>query len=309
MANQNLTGISKNLAASIKADQAHKEVEKFPLAKIRIGISVSDSENALTFGFSKLHQKDFTIELTRYLLANGAHLVYGGDLRKEGFTLAFSELAFQYRRMEADGNALFTNFFGWPIHIGISKSEEVEFKKNRVEIIKIAAPIEVPRKLRNTFVPPDAEENKIYWAKSMTLMREQMVSNCHARIFLGGQVSGYKGFYPGIIEEAYLTLERRQSAYFLGAIGGATSYIIRAIKGEKPRSLANELSDLYPAASKLLPSKSLDSLLTKIGAVGLKGLASINGLTVHQNKVLFESRHFQEMIFFILKGLHSRKKR
>ena len=95
-------------------------------------------------------------------------------------------------------------FLGWPIHLKLENSDEASFKKNRVKVIKIASPSEVPKGLRKTIVAPDSAVNKYYWAKSMTKMRLEMIKNCDARIFIGGKLSEYKGFYPGIIEEAYL---------------------------------------------------------------------------------------------------------
>lgn len=305
MGKQDLSGISKNLAASIKDDRAHKEVISLPLSKLRIGISISESEDSQALGFSIQHQKDFTIEITRYLLANGAHLVYGGDLRKDGFTYAFSELAFQYRRKETSGDVHFTNYFGWPIHLNLTRSDEVEFKKNRVEVFKCSPPSEVPINRRDGFISPDSDEHKMFWARSMTMMREKMVSDCNGRVVLGGQITGYKGFYPGIIEETYYALKQRQPVFLLGAIGGATGFLIRAIKGEAAKSLVDELTAAFPQVTKLKAPMALVTMLNEIRAIGLAGLAKFNRLTIQQNHILFESRQFQEMIFYILTGLHT----
>jgi len=196
----------------------------------RIGISVSDSDEYEQLGFSKTHQKDITIELTRYLLANDAHLVFGGDLRAQGYTYAFSELSFQYRKKEEHNKMNYTNFLGWPIYNNIMHSDEADFKKNRVEIVRTFPPKNVPSNLINKKDIPDTIENKVLWAYSMSNMRNAMIKQSDARIFLGGTLSSYKGFYPGVIEEGYLTLKAKQPLYLLGAFGGATNLLIRAIK-------------------------------------------------------------------------------
>jgi hypothetical protein len=44
-------------------------------------------------------------------------------------------------------------------------------------------------------------------------MREAMVERTDARIVLGGRVSGHQGKYPGIFEEAYVTLCAQKPLY------------------------------------------------------------------------------------------------
>lgn len=308
----NISGVSLNLSQSISKDIADEIKEiKLPLGNRRIGISVSDSEEYGELGYSKIHQKDITVETTRYLLVNGAHLVYGGDLRQDGYTYAFSELAFQYRKKELDSKMHYTNYFGWPIHLKLENSDDATFKRNRVRIIKVEPPTEVPIELRSTPLPPSSPENKYYWAKSMTKMRKEMVENCDARILIGGKLSDYKGFFPGIIEEASFALEQKQPIYLIGAFGGATSILIRAIKGEKVSKLENELLEWYPSLRELYDTcaKRKDSVPTissniqKFQQLGLKGLSKINRLTSEQNEILFETKHFSEIIFYTLAGL------
>ena len=48
---------------------------------MRIGVSVSDSSNLARLGLAAEHVEDDMVEITRYLLAVGATVVYGGDLR------------------------------------------------------------------------------------------------------------------------------------------------------------------------------------------------------------------------------------
>ena len=81
----NISGMSKTSANIIaQSDEIEDILSQNTLKDKRIGISVSDSDDYKELGFSENHQKDITIELTRYILVNGGHLVYGGDLRKEG---------------------------------------------------------------------------------------------------------------------------------------------------------------------------------------------------------------------------------
>lgn len=308
----NVSGISSNLSKSIAKDIAIEAKEAdLPLSNKRIGISVSNSEEYRELGFSEIHQKDITVEATRYLLANGAHLVYGGDLRQGGYTYAFSELAFQYRRKDKDSTMHYTNYFGWPIHLRLKNSDEALFKRNRVKVVKVEVPKEVPADLQGTQILPATPEDKYYWALSMTKMRREMISDCNARIFIGGKLSNYMGFYPGIIEEAYLSVEQKQPIYLIGAFGGATSVLIRAIKGESVKDLVNEILEWHPTAQDIykmavernIVIPSVRSILEKFHKMGIKGLSKYNKLSKEQNEILFDTKHLNEMILYTLLGL------
>lgn len=312
-----ITGVSENLSDSIQQNiEKEKKNIILPLAGIKIGISVSDSDDYHQLGFSEIHQKDITIEFTRYLLSNGAHLVYGGDLRLGGYTAAFSEIAFQYRKIEEKNEMLFTNYFGWPIHLKLKSSDEAYFKRNRVKIKKIGRPEEAPEQLDAVQILPDSIENRFYWAKSMAKMRIQMTSGSMARIFLGGRTKKYTGFYPGIIEEAYLALAAKQPIYLIGAFGGATAYIVRAFKGESAQKLANELLGEYPTINELYNYAdgiqhqylSITSIFSYFVKTGLKGISKLNKLTEEQNEILFTTTHFPEIIYYTLVGLNKTAK-
>lgn len=307
----NISGLSQDLSKSITRT-IEKEANSIilPLNKKKIGLSVSDSEEFLQLGFSETHQKDITIELTRYLLVNGAHIVYGGDLRKDGYTYALSELSFQYRLKEHHNASFYTNVFAWPIYNRLQNSDLADFKKNRVSLIKATSPKDVPANLRGRFVEPDTIENQVLWAKSMSQMRSEMVKLTKARISIGGRLSDYKGFFPGILEEAYLTIKSKQPLFLVGAFGGATNLVIRAIKGESHENLVNEifgqfpgLQELYQFVGKTVMTQQLNEIFTKFSQMGLKGLSSLNGLSNDENEVLFDTNHFHEMIYYILIGL------
>ncbi len=271
------------------------------------------SDDYKELGFSENHQKDITIELTRYLLVNGGHLVYGGDLRKEGYTNYFSELSFQYRDKEEQSKIYFTNYFGWPIYNQISNADVAIYKRNRVAIIKCKPPKEVPQKLKLKYIMADTLENRKLWALSMSQMRYEMTEKTNARIFLGGMLSKYKGFYPGIIEECTLALEKKQPIYLLGAFGGATNLIIRAIKGENEKKLSKEVINNYPQLIQLFPNEAvlinqLNEKFSMFKKLGITGLSRLNGLTKNENEVLFDTTHFHEMIYYTLKGLNQKLK-
>ncbi|RBN36165.1 hypothetical protein DMN50_36905, partial [Priestia megaterium] len=68
-------------------------------------------------------------------------------------------------------------------------------------------------------------------------MREQMNEDIDIRLIIGGKTKGYKGRYPGLVEEAYLALKSNKPIFLIGAFGGAARCIIEAIENGKTNEL------------------------------------------------------------------------
>lgn len=79
----------------------------------QIAISISESDDIVSFGGGDALLRDITIEISRHILIAGAKLVYGGDLRTQGFTELFKDLSCQYGQLEKSDNTTkyFTNYF------------------------------------------------------------------------------------------------------------------------------------------------------------------------------------------------------
>ncbi|MBC9911040.1 hypothetical protein [Chitinophaga varians] len=313
---ENISGVSKELSQAIKKNinKERKRID-FPLKEVGIGISVSESEEFLELGFSDMHLKDITIELTRYLLVNGAKLVYGGDLRQGGYTFIFSELAFQYRKQGNSDDRYFINYFPWPTYLQLSNVDLAQFKKNRVEIVRVPC---VNESLSDQWTAEgfsENPENQKLLAECISSMRAEMAQGTFGRIFIGGRLSDFRGFLPGILEEAFIAAQKKQPLYLVGAFGGATGFLIRAIKGERSDSLANELIDTFPPWRDLGQKDVKRNYKSKIKKVfdffkdmGANGLSELNGLSIERNNILFDSVHVQEIIYHILDGLKSKVK-
>ncbi len=69
-----------------------------PLSQKAVAISISDSPDMAVLGLAEEHLRDAMAEVARHLLAMGARLVYGGDLRAYGFTELLFELVARHRR-------------------------------------------------------------------------------------------------------------------------------------------------------------------------------------------------------------------
>ena len=62
-----------------------------------VAISVSEAPDSDVLGYGTEMIRDLTIELSRHLLIAGAKMLYGGDLRRYGYTELFCDLSLQYK--------------------------------------------------------------------------------------------------------------------------------------------------------------------------------------------------------------------
>ncbi|MBW7913402.1 MAG: hypothetical protein H3C54_06830 [Taibaiella sp.] len=308
----NISGVSDSISEHIKHDletPSRTDESKF-LTNRKIGVSISESEDIELLGFSEVHQQDAMIEFARYLLVQGATLVYGGDLRKDGYTLLFSELSFQYRDRSQHRKNHFINYSSYPIYLNISKTQELEFKKNRVEFKKIAPP-KIAKPISSTWFPPDSIQNKLIWSASLEKMRAEMNEVSDARIFMGGRSQGYSGVMPGVLEEALMSLNSNKPTYLIGAFGGITGAIIKALEGENPQEITEVFqfndSNYKKFISEIRKNGNGDvdyAIITKtIQEYGLSKLSKYNGLTKEENQILFTTPHIPVMLHYVLKGL------
>lgn len=275
-----------------------------------VAISISESPDSSTLGIGKAMFEDLSVELARHLLISGAHLVYGGDLRPGGFTELFKDLAYQYGIYEKDKTLknYFTNYLAWPIYIGMSPSTQAEYKSCRVLCQKSTIPDTIPTDLHSQMVPPSTVENLYYWAESLKAMRLEMESNIDARIILGGRVTGFKGYMPGLYEEAVNAAKANHPLFLLGGFGGASARLIQLIKGE------TSSDNLFEECCSNHSYQDFVSYLDKEKAeMNFKALDVFsnnmdvlkNGLSKEDNERLFVTTNVTEIIALILKGLRS----
>lgn len=294
--------------------QAYSELSK-SLKDKKIAISISESDDIQDYGGDEALLRDITIELSRHILVAGGKLIYGGDLRKQGFTELFADLSCQYGQNEKKDRdtKYFTNYFAWPIHLNLTKTHESDFEHSRVSIIKVDAPVECPPKLTKNFIAPDSPENCFLWSKSLTKMRLQMEKSVSARILLGGRTHGFKGKYAGILEEFIISHTKEHPIYLLGGFGGASKAIVDIIENNSSETYLLEearkdpfykdFMDYYNKKENIFPI-DYAKVYKKIQESGFAGLR--NGLTDEENKLLFQSTNVLEIVALILKGLNNK---
>ena len=136
--------------------------EPKPLSGKVVGISISDSPDLERLGFSNFHLKRTLIEISRHLLAQGATIAYGGDLRPDGFTLDLIEMVKVYNKQLTERGDKILNYLAWPLYLN-APIELLCEKKNELSVIKIPVPEFLKQSFdidEQNFLKPDSTRNR-----------------------------------------------------------------------------------------------------------------------------------------------------
>ena len=240
-------------------------------------------------------------------------MIYGGDLRKDGFTELFRDLSYQYGQYEKERPEIcyFRNYLAWPLYNNISLSVKAEYRSCRVELVDGQPSDAVPDEAKSEFIPPVGNENRYMWATSLTAMRYQEEQEAAARILVGGRTSGFTGQMAGIVEEFIIAKEKNHPIYLIGGFGGAAKVLVDIIEKKdgvssdtlKQKALTDDkyraLCDYYESKAQHIAYEDLDNIT--IAQLG-------NGLTEEDNKRLFHSVNVIEIVSLVLKGLQNKLK-
>lgn len=300
--------------------QVTGERRQKPLSGKVIGISISDSPDLPRLGFNAVHQQRAFIEISRHLLAQGASVAYGGDLRPGGFTIDLVEMVKAYNEEATERGEKILNFLAWPLHLRASVQWQAEHK-NEVSIKAIPLPQELkqpPFNLdENNYIEPNSTVNRYVWACCLTAMRKQMAKQIDARIILGGKVTDYKGAFPGIAEEAALAISNHKPLFVLGAFGGCARAVGEAMLGENPEELTlayqtaqsqeyAKMIEFYNDQTVQSGSHTVIDYPTLVETFQNQGFQGLNNrLTESENQNLFSTEDLDEMVYLILKGLQT----
>jgi len=269
----------------------------------RIGLSVSESQDAAQFGLSELHLQDAVIELARHLLAAGAMLVYGGDLRNEGFTRQLFALVRDHNAAGSDPFDRIENFLSWPDCEAVDARLKAEHKPDARFV-----PVTLPDELvvgRESWADDERDWRRAF---GLSLMRQRLAERCDARVVLGGKVRGYAGLYPGIAEEAYFTLKAGRPLFVAGGFGGCAAELLRLRE-----AVASELeSELLAPPAIVLRRRQMCTMSTAVFSGTTEASVVIdtfrasgewNPLTSDQRAGLGRSRNVAEIVELVLAGL------
>lgn len=259
------------------------------LSKLRVAISISESDDMAILGLSEDHLRDGMSEVARHLLALGARLSYGGDLRRHGFTELLLELIARHLRDADEGEAgsAVSNYLAWPVICRQSfdclqsAREEMDRVVDMIYLSEDGASLQLDQLRTIQAREPTAQE----WSAGLTAMRVRMLQESSARIVLGGRTQGYMGAMPGVAEEALLSLRSGQPLYVLGGFGGCA------------RSIAEQLG-LSPAMR--IPCAYWEG---QKDFSGFSWQHMNNGLTEQECETLAFTPHVDQAVMLVLRGL------
>lgn len=293
-----------------------------PLEGMQIAMSLSDSPDVDgPDGYTAEHVIDATVYVARALISAGAAIAYGGDFRKNGFTNLLASLIQTYNQTANESAGSLHSYLAANLSLG-DAPEGLPLKINHLARTKALA--------KDAILPaPGAETHPsaLYFSD----MRRVMAMHTDARIVLGGQCEprieengpGYGGRYPGIVEEAWRTMEADKPLYVLGGFGGAAALLADLMdRREIPSQLQDETwrkfklfannadaIDADPFRTRLGLPKRMEDLAELISELSQQLLAndqtavSWNGLTLEENQTLFRSRDPVTLASLVLKGL------
>lgn len=281
----------------------------------KVGISISEPALAelMQMGQNENHLLRLSQMTANYLLGRGATLIYGGDLRKNGFTdQLLQEAQILEDRLRTQVIHL-KNYISWPLYL--KDTQEVKEWKAKyrnlleikeVEMDEIGAMLVQSEK---KFIEADTIDNCWIYSKSLSKMRYELIADCEARICAGGRKSDYKGKMPGVLEEILIAIESGCPLYLLGGFGGIVHDVCGVLENKTiPESLTEQWQIAHnPGYSDLLKKYEDEHERINYEEIGdmLKDYELKNGLTKEENEILFHTVYIDEALQLILKGLQS----
>jgi hypothetical protein len=293
-----------------------------PLDGWRVALSISDllgeKSRGGAEGIAAEHLNDATVFLARALIGMGAAIAYGGDFRERSFTSLLARLVLDYNET-ARRNADFLHcYLGATVTASGDRPAHTAHSMRRSPNALLSAPIgDVPLHRK---------------ALHFSDLRRAMTIETQARVILGGNSvpksrdpKGYGGRFPGVVEEAWRSLESGAPLYVAGGFGGAAELVVAALERDEPPPLLTDATwagdqewdalakaiDEDPDTAKLGLPKSQEAMAEAIRSLGARRLASDeaalawNGLTVEENRVLFHTRDPLTLTALVAKGLNA----
>lgn len=297
----------------IKKIAEHKYKNINFLQDRNIGISISESQNISELGLEHSHLQDALVEFARYLLVCGANLSYGGDVRydkKFNFAKILFDLGRNYIKDKKPADKI-NNYVAYPLNTLLDSDTKADLEDiaNFIEVFPSNEFLGNPESTLETRTLFD----QYIWSRSLTNMREVMNASIDARIIIGGKTKGYKGKYPGVVEEAFIAISSNKPVYLIGSMGGAAKAVVDCLCGKNPIELTEEYQfddiryrELYNFYNEQATKEGLSPI--NYGELSNffneKGINSLNnGLSEEENEKLFATTNVTEMISLVLNGL------
>jgi len=222
-----------------------------------VGFSVSfEHDDMLARGLGIEHLRDLLRRLARPILRQGASLAYGGHWQEteENFTFDLLRLISAEQEDNSLGGpdssvpiGILYNHVPWPNYLQITPAIEAQWVTccRIVRVTQLQGGVPPDRIVPDEAANPDEPRSSLNAALTASAMRRiqmegqtisvadvprpERIPAISARIVLGGNMTTYRSFVPGIFEEALVTLEVARPLYLLGGFGGAAGLLAEAI--------------------------------------------------------------------------------
>lgn len=287
-----------------------QQITSFDLKGLSIAFSISNAENIADFSFNQNDLDKVFLRLARLILSIGGNIVYGGDLRPNGFTEQLKELARSYTESGADPNSRFIHLKVWHPSDADHETQNEKNPYKWVKVIDIGKPEN----------PEWGNHPTTLFAESLSKMRMVAALKYDATIIMGGQHKGYKGYIPGIVEEFIAAVKNQKPIYLVGCFGGVAQTLFQYFNLNQEDKLALLLpydpliiQDLSPDKQQLIHDKIIklrywfEEKRKQYRENPFELLN--NGLSLNDNKILATTRNPQLMCDLILKGLYHVKQK
>jgi SLOG cluster2/TIR domain len=290
------------------------EARQEPLAGLSIGLSISQSEAWKSLGLISEHQDDFAEDMARELILLGARLLWGGDLRPEGLGSRLESLVRAYHQATHAPQDHVSCMLAWPNHRNVS-AKDLQIRKAFAEVVCLPRPA----------LDVSESDSDALDAICFSLMRQEMTGQNQARIILGGRLTGYRGRYPGLAEEALETINSESPLYIVGGFGGAARAVYEAIAlpdsamslsaAWKERCRSQHIVEANSTYNELARRLKIDlrvdhdEMLRSFKRLGADEYSRRNRLSLAENERLASSQDIHEILALLVKGLTQLPKR
>ncbi len=249
-------------------------------------------------------------------MARAGTLIYGGELRQNGFTEFILEEAVALRSRLNTDNIYVENHIAWPLHV---KAEVREWKAKYRKVMR-TVPYDFtddisPYINKEQLLDSNTVNNKYIWSRCLTRMRRESIEYSDIRGYAAGKLSGYNGKMPRVLEEVIITLEQKKSLYLLGGFGGVVGDVCKAIASSKKGFIEESLTEEwqmnnnegYYELQKLARARGYsadyDEIREILTQITVSDLAANAGLSEAEYINLMNSAFTDECAYLVLKGI------
>jgi hypothetical protein len=247
-------------------------------ARVAISISAPEEPELARRGLSLDHVRHAYIELARQILAAGGSLAYGGNPLADvpNYVHILIALLRTYSKPDRPPPERVQIYLAAPVWTQLDADM-------RGQIGVFATIVSVPGAEGVALQAPIG--SKVV-GPHFTAMRQAMTAGTGARIVVGGRiVPPFVGLWPGVVEEAYLTLEAGQPLFVAGGLGGGAALVADLIAGvQRPDAGLEDEARLRETFA--------DADLR-------------NGLSDEENALLYATADLDLLVALILRGLRS----